>query len=323
MPISGRAVKIRGAGDVDVLSIDDHLVRDPGHGEVLVAVAAAGLNRADCLQRRGVYPAPAGSAPDVPGLEFAGTVAAIGDGVNGVRVGDRVMGIVGGGGMATHVVTHERAVVPVPQGMALDRAAAIPEVFFTAYDAMFTQAKLGIGETILVHAVASGIGTAVIQLARAVGATSIGTSRTPAKLARCTELGLDRGVAMAEGKLPDDVRADVILDMVGGNYLEQDLRAIRPRGRIVIVGLLAGATAQLNLGAVLNKRATIIGTVLRSRSLEEKAALSSEIAHRLIPLFESGSLQPVIDQVMPIADVRKAHQLMERNDTFGKLVLAW
>lgn len=323
MPTTGRAVKFRGAGDVDVISVEDSVVDDPGPGHVLVEVAAAGLNRADCIQRRGLYPAPPGSPPDIPGLEFAGTVAAIGDGVALVRPGDRVMGITGGGGMATHVLAHERTLVPVPASLSLTEAAAVPEVFFTAYDALFAQAELGVGETVLIHAVGSGVGTAAVQLARLAGVITIGTSRSPAKLERCAPLGLTRGVVAEAGKPCEDVAADVVLDMVGGTYLEHDLRAIRPRGRIVLVGLLAGASATLPLGLLLYKRISIVGTTLRARPLEEKAALAREFAARIAPRFDDGALRPVIDRVLPMTEIREAHRAMEANDTFGKIVLTW
>ncbi len=325
-----RAVTIRGSGGVDVLRLDEIDIREPGPHEVLVEVAAAGLNRADILQRRGFYPAPPGTIADVPGLEYAGRVAAVGVGVNSVATGDRVMGIVGGGAMATHVVVHERELIPVPEGMTLTDAAAVPEVFLTAYDALFEQARLALGETAVLHSVGSGVGTAAVQLANAVGVRAIGTSRTAAKLDRCAELGLAHPVLVEGGKFAARVRelsggrgADVVLDTVGGAYLAENLSALAARGRIVIVGLLGGISGNVPLGMLLAKRASIIGTVLRARPLEEKAALAQRFTAHVLPLFAAGKLAAVVDDVMPMAEVAAAHERMENNATFGKIVLSW
>jgi NADPH:quinone reductase len=329
---TARAVKIRGPGGPDVLYIGDIEVREPGPHEVLVEVAAAGLNRADTLQRRGMYPAPPGAPPDVPGLEYAGTVAAIGPGVTATRVGAHVMGIVGGGGMATHVVVHEREVVPVPHGMDLTRAAAIPEVFFTAYDALFTQGRLALGETVLVHAVGSGVGTAAAQLVYIAGARVIGTSRTRDKLDRCEELEiwLDHSVLVEDGRFSAAVLertggagVQLVLDVVGAAYLEENARALATRGRMVVLGLMGGMAGPLPLGLLLNKRLTVMGSVLRARPLEEKAALAQEFAARVVPLFEQNRLYPVIGQVLPMSEIAAAHERMEKNETFGKIVLRW
>lgn len=334
--ITARAVRIRGAGGVELLSIDDLEVRDPGPHEVLVEVAAAGLNRADVLQRRGFYPAPPGVPADVPGLEYAGTVAALGPGVSAARPGDRVMGIAGGGAMATHMVVHERELVPVPANLTLEQAAAVPEVFFTAYDALFGQAGLGLGETVLLHAVASGVGTAALQLARAAGARVIGTSRSQDKLDRLRALGLDGADAVAgvlvdaQGRFATQVRAhagergvDVILDTVGAAYLEENIQCLASRGRLVIVGLLGGASGTVPLAMLLSKRVTVTGTVLRSRPLEEKAALARRVTAHVVPLLAAGTLRPVIDEVLPMREVAAAHARMEANQTVGKLVLRW
>lgn len=327
---TARAVKIRGAGGVDVLYIADFEVREPGPYEVLVEVAAAGLNRADTLQRRGMYPAPAGAPPDVPGLEYAGTVAAAGPNVTATRIGARVMGIVGGGGMATHLVVHERELVHVPRGMELEQAAAVPEVFFTAYDALFTQGRLALGETVLVHAIGSGVGTAALQLARTAGARVIGTSRTQDKLDRCRELGLEDGVLAEGGRFSAAVLertggagAQLVIDVVGAAYLEENARALATRGRMVVLGLMGGIAGPLPLGLLLNKRLTVMGSVLRARPLEEKAALAQEFAARVVPLFEQGRLQPVVSEVLPMSEIAAAHERMEKNETFGKIVLRW
>ena len=327
--MQARAVTIQGKGDVDALHLGTIEVRAPGPGEVRVAIAAAGLNRADILQRRGFYPAPKGvAAPDVPGLEYAGTVEALGPEVDGVREGDAVMGITGGGAMASHLVVHARELIRVPQGMSLTDAAAVPEVFLTAYDALFLQARLSLGERLLVHAVGSGVGTAATQLAAHAGAHVIGTSRTEDKLQRCAPLGMAQGVLVKEGAFaealgPAKGTIEVILDGVGAAYLADNCVALAPQGRLVILGLMGGAKAEAPLGLVLAKRLTIMGTVLRSRPLEEKAALARRFEREIVPLFERGALRPIVDTVIPMTQVREAHQRMESNASFGKIVLSW
>lgn len=327
---TSRAVRIDGAGGVEVLSIVDHQVRDPGPGEVRVQVAAAGLNRADILQRRGFYPAPKGVVADVPGLEYSGTVEAVGEGVTDWQPGQRVMAIAGGGAMAEYIVAHERELIAVPDGLDLHHAAAVPEVFLTAYDALSVQGGMAMGDNVLLHSVGSGVGTAALQLALASGARPIGTSRTHAKLDRCTELGLVDAVCVTDAtfaprvaELTGGAGADIILDTVGAAYLEQNVKALAKRGRLIVVGLLGGVKGMANLGALLAKRATIVGTVLRSRSLEEKIALAQRFAKHVVPLLAAGKLRPIVDDVMPMQDVAAAHQRMESNETFGKLVLRW
>jgi len=295
----------------------------------MVQVSAAGLNRADCLQRRGLYPAPPGVPADVPGLELAGVVEAVGSEVNEWVPGDRVMGIVGGGGMAERVVTEARQLMRVPEGLSLDQAAAIPEVFLTAYDAVVLQGGLQRGESVLFHAVASGVGTAGIQLATVVGATSVGTSRTADKLARCSSLGLDHAVLVDDGKFADQVLqavpggVDVVLDTVGGAYLAQNLKVIATKGRIVVIGLMGGVKGELALGVLLGKRASIRGSVLRSRSSDEKAELTAAFSREMLGKFETGELQPIIDDVLPMTEIQTAHARMDANETLGKLVLSW
>ena len=325
-----RAVIIDGKGEAEVLRIGTLQVRDPGPGELLINVAAAGLNRADILQRRGMYPAPAGAPAQVPGLEYAGSVAQLGADVQGFAVGDRVMGIVAGGGMATQLVVHARETIRVPNGMSLTDAAAVPEVFLTAYDAMFAQAGVGLGQVVLLHAVGSGVGTAGLQLACAAGAHPIGTARTQDKLDRCKALGLADGVLVTDKKFAARVfelshgrGADVIVDTIGGAYFGENINALASGGRLIVVGLLGGAVAELSLGMLLAKRARVLGTVLRSRPLEEKAALAQRFTRDVLPLFESGALKPVVDRVLPMGDIQVAHRLMEQNENFGKLVLAW
>ncbi len=331
MPIA-RAVRIRSPGGPEVLQIDRVSVDAPGPGQILVEVVAAGLNRADLLQRRGLYPPPKGAPKDVPGLEYAGHVAAVGEGVYAFAPGDDVMGIVPGGAMATHLVVHEREAIRVPKGLALTHAAAIPEAFMTAYDALFEQARLGTGESVLIHAVGSGVGTAALALARLCGAIAVGTSRTEDKLDRCAELGLAHGILVGSPpRFAEAVRertagrgADVVLDLVGGAYLGENVDALAPLGRMAVVGLTGGASGELSLAKLLQKRLRVFGTVLRSRPLEEKAALAQRFAKQIVPFFATdGRLAPVVDAVVPMSDVQAAHARMERNETFGKIVLTW
>ena len=313
-----------------MLEIAEVPQRPPGAGEVCVAVAAAGLNRADLLQRRGLYPPPADAPADVPGLEYAGTIAAVGEDVREFSVGDRVMGLVGGGAMRTALVVHHREVMRMPEGMSFEEAAAVPEAFVTVWDALFLQADLTPGETALLHAAASGVGTAAMQLCRAAGVRTIGTARTASKLAQVKPLGLDEGVVAQDGRFADAVLAltgprgvDVVLDPVGHAYFEDNLRALAPCGRLVLLGLMGGAFGELSLAPILMKRLKILGTVLRSRPHEEKAQLTQSFARVVLPMFGRGLLRPVVDAVMPMHAIREAHARMERNDTVGKLVLTW
>lgn len=323
------AIRIREPGGPEVLELGEIEVRNPGPNEVLVEVVAAGLNRADCLQRRGFYPAPPGVAPDVPGLELAGVVEAVGESVEAWKPGDRVMGIVPGGAMSTRVVTAADELMPVPQAMSFQEAAAIPEVFVTAYDAVVLQGGLREGKSVLIHAVASGVGTAAIQLAQVLGATSIGTSRTAHKLPRCTALGLGHAILVEDGAFASNVKSvapsgvDVILDTIGAAYLEQNVQVIAKRGRIVVIGLMGGVKGDLHLGQLLAKRASIHGSVLRSRSPKEKAELTGLFTRDVLPKFSTGALRPIVDDTLPMKDVQSAHARMDQNETFGKLVLTW
>jgi NADPH:quinone reductase len=322
-----RAIAITKPGGPNVLALVERPDPEPSRGEVRVHVRATAVNRADLLQRMGAYPAPADSPPDIPGLEIAGEVAALGPGVERLAVGDRVFGIVGGGGYADAVITHERALARIPDGMSFEDAAAVPEAFITAYDAIVSQAQLATGETLLVHAAGSGVGTAAIQIGRVLGCRVIGTARTQDKLDRARELGLDVGIVPQGGSFADSVRAaasdgpHVILELVGGAYVAEDLRCVAPLGRIVLVGLMAGAKSEIELGLVLRKRARILGTVLRSRPLEEKIAAMRVFEANVVPLFARGLLRPIVDSVMPLADAARAHERMASNAGYGKIVL--
>ena len=324
-----KAIRIREPGGPEVLGVGEIDLPEPGPSQVLVEVAAAGLNRADCLQRRGFYPAPPGVPADVPGLEFSGVIESVGDAVSAWKPGDRVMGIVGGGSMATRVLTESAELMPVPNELSLEEAAAVPEVFLTAYDAIVLQGNLQAGQSVLLHAVASGVGTAGIQLASVIRATSIGTSRTADKLPRCTELGLNHAVLVEDGNFAEAVLeaasngVDVILDTIGAAYLAQNVKVIGKQGRIIVIGLMGGVKGELALGTLLAKRASIQGSVLRSRSPAEKAELTKSFTEEMLGRFATGDLKPIIDEVLPMTDVQAAHQRMDANDTFGKLVLTW
>jgi putative PIG3 family NAD(P)H quinone oxidoreductase len=324
-----RAIVIAKAGGPEVLELREVPSPEPSRGEVRVRVRATAVNRADLLQRMGVYPAPPGSPVDIPGLEIAGEVDAVGENVTEYVVGDRVFGVVGGGGYAQQLAVNARTLARMPADLSFTDAAAVPEAFVTAWDAMVGQARLGSGETVLVHAAGSGVGTAAIQIARAIGARSIGTARTADKLERARALGLDEGVLVEGGKFADEVRkrtggrgVDVVVDLVGGAYVPQDLACVATQGRIVVVGMLAGPQCDLDLGALMRKRAEIRGTMLRSRPLEEKILAARAFERHVVPLFARGALKPVVARVLPLAEAGEAHRLMQSNDMFGKVVLA-
>jgi NADPH2:quinone reductase len=306
----------------------------PVADRVRVRVHAAGLNHADILQRRGSYPAPPGYPQNIPGLEFAGEVEAIGDAVGAWKIGDRVFGIIAGGAQAELVVVPESNLARVPAQLSWDEAGAMPEVFITAHDALFTRAGLQMGDRVLVHAVASGVGTAAVQLAHAIGATVYGTSRNADKLNRMRELklGMDESVAVGDApakfveavqKWTNGAGVDVILDLVGGSYFPPSLEALSIRGRIISVGTMAGAKSEIDLGLLLRKRVTIIGTMLRGRSIEEKAEATRFFASSVLPLVSRGAIRPVIDRVYSVDEIREAHERMESNQSFGKIVLTF
>lgn len=323
-----RAIVIARPGGPEVLELRDLPDPVPSRGEVLVRVRATAVNRADLLQRIGVYPAPPDAPADVPGLEFAGEVEAIGEGVTELAPGDRVFGLAGGGTYAEKIVLHARALARIPPLLGLVEAAAVPEAFVTAFDALVGRARLLPGETVLVSAVGSGVGTAAVQLVRAMGARSIGTSRTEEKLERAVALGMDESIVAKGGtfaarvrELTDGRGVDVVLELVGGRYVAEDVACMAPRGRLVVVGLTGGAHADLDLAAVLRKRLEIHGTVLRSRPLEEKIAVTTAFARHVVPLFARGVLRPVVDRVLPLDAAAEAHRALEANVAFGKIVL--
>lgn len=325
-----KAVVISRPGGPEVLSMEERPRPEPGPGEIRVRVEASALNRADLLQRRGLYPAPPGVAADIPGIEYAGEVDAVGEGAGLWAVGNRVMGIVGGGAHAEYVVVHEREAIRIPPHLALEDAAAVPEAFLTAYDALFAQMDLKMGERVLIHAVGSGVGTAAVQLARAAGAMVIGTSRTAAKLERAGELGMEVGVDTTHDDLLEVVNqatygsgVHAVLDLVGGKLLESSLRVMAQRGRAIVVGTTGGNVAEIDLGLLLRRRIHLYGTVLRTRPLEEKIALAREFSKTVLPLLSSGRVHAVVDSVFPFTRIADAHRLLESNTTFGKVVLTW
>ncbi|MFN2601939.1 MAG: NAD(P)H-quinone oxidoreductase [Gemmatimonadaceae bacterium] len=325
-----RAIVITKPGGPEVLQGMDRPQPEPGLGQIRVRVHASALNRADIHQREGRYPAPPGWPTDIPGMEYAGEVEALGASATLWPVGARVMGIAGGGTHAEYVCVHEREAIQMPTNLSFEEAAAVPEAFLTAYDALIRQVSLSAGERLLIHAVGSGVGTAALQVALVAGAIVIGTSRTQSKLDRAKELGLQHPVNITRDDWPAQVREitsgkgiDAILDLIGGAYFASSVDLLELRGRLILVGLTAGRSAELNLGMILNKRAHIVGTVLRSRPTEEKFALAREFSERTIPLFESNRLRPVIDRVFPFSEIGAAHRYMESNSNFGKIVLRW
>ena len=324
--VSMRAVVIEEYGGPEVLRVTDVPDPVPGPDEILVRVAHTAVNRADILQRTGGYPDPQRRADEIPGLEYAGTVEAIGERVSLWSIGDRVMGIEAGACYAELVTTHERQALPIPDGVEPADAAAIPEVFLTAWDALVVQGGLASGRWALVHAGASGVGTAAIQIAGAIGARIAVTCSAP-KMEACRELGADLVLERSPADWSTTLRSalpggvDTILDVVGGDEVNRNLSVIRPQGTIVQVGLLGGGQTSVNLGLVLVKRVHWIGTTLRSRPIEQKAALSQRFIAEMIPRFTDGSLHPVIDARFPLDEIADAHRHMEADANIGKILI--
>jgi NADPH:quinone reductase len=329
-----RAAVITAPGGPDVLHIENRPVPSLGQPEanVLVRVVGSALNRADLIQRAGRYPAPPGASPDIPGLEFAGEVAAVADGVTIWRPGDRVFGLVPGGAHAEFLATHADTLARVPGSLDLHTAGALPEACITAHDAL-RQARFAPGERVLIHAVGSGVGLAAVQLVRALGGIPYGTARSAAKLGQAESLGLELGVVperTPEG-LPRFADAlltatggrgvDVVLDLVGGPYVAESVRSMAHRGRLVLIGLLAGRDTPLDLSRVLSRRLQITGTVLRARALDERIAFTQAFVQEVVPLLADGRVRAVIERSFALDDIAEAHALLEGNDTTGKLAL--
>jgi putative PIG3 family NAD(P)H quinone oxidoreductase len=321
-----RAVVLRSHGGPEVLTIEEVADPIPGSDEIVVDVEHTAINRADVLQRMGLYPDPRNREIEIPGLEYSGVVSAVGSEVTQWSIGDRVMGIEAGGCYAEKIVTHGRQALPVPSSVASKDAAAVAEVFLTAWDALVVQGGLTSGRWALVHAGASGVGTAAIQIAKAIGAR-IAVTCSAGKANACRELGadivLERSPSDWLGTLRDQVPSgvDVILDVIGGEEADRNLKAVRTDGVIIQVGLMGGASATVNLGLILSKRITWIGTTLRARPLERKLALCQRFIDEVIPLFESGDLRPVIDSRFPFEEIADAHMHIESNANVGKILI--
>lgn len=325
-----KAVVITRFGGPEVLEIEDVPKPQPEPEEILVHVRSTALNRADLLQRQGRYAAPPGAAQNIPGLEFAGEVAELGANAYRWQIGNRVMGIIGGGAHAEFVTTHQDAVCAVPSNLDWPAAGAIPEVFITAHDAL-QQAGFKAGENVLIHAVGSGVGLSATQLVKALGGRAFGTSRTPDKIERAKPFGLESGYTVPEPSALAGLSAfaksvtgggfDVVLDLTGGPYFAASLEAMALRGRLILIGGVAGGKTDVDLYQILGKRLHIIGTVLRARSLAEKISITALFAQEVMPLLAQQTIQPVIDSVFSLDHIQEAHRRLESNETFGKVVL--
>ncbi|MGF1562853.1 MAG: NAD(P)H-quinone oxidoreductase [Geminicoccaceae bacterium] len=323
-----RAIIMDGFGGSEVLQLGACALPEPSADEVRIKVAATSVNRADLAQREGHYPPPPGES-DILGLEVAGVIEALGTGVTGWRVGDRVMSLVGGGGYADYAVAPASTLMAVPAGMPLLEAAGISEVFLTAYLNIFQEAALKQGDSVLIHGGASGVGTAGIQLVKALGGgLCLVTVGSADKAEACTALGADLAIRYKDDDFVAAVQAatdkrgvDVILDHIGGAYLAKNIDCLATYGRLVIIGLLGGAKAELPIGKLMIKRQRVIGSVLRARPVAEKARLTADFSANVLPLFDAGRLKPVIHTVMPLDDVRAAHDLVEANANIGKVIL--
>jgi NADPH:quinone reductase len=321
------AIEISRPGDPEVLVPVERPRPEPGAGEVLIKVAAAGVNRPDVFQRRGRYPPPPG-ASDIPGLEVAGTIERLGDGVHEFAVGDAVCALVAGGGYAEYCAAPAPQCLPLPRGLDLVAAAAIPETFFTVWTNVFERGRLQSNETLLVHGGSSGIGTTAIQLARARGSRVFATAGSPAKCAACERLGAERAinyrdedfVAVVRG-LSGGAGVDVVLDMVGGDYFARNIDALALEGRLVEIATLQGVKAELNIQTIMQRRLTITGSTLRARPIADKAAIAQAVHTHVWPLLESGAVKPIVHATFPLRAAAEAHRLMESSAHIGKLVL--
>jgi NADPH:quinone reductase len=324
-----KAVILTGTGGPEVLTVGEVPRPEVKPGHIRVRVRAAGLNRADLLQRRGHYPAPPGWPADIPGLEYAGEVEAA-RGTTRWKVGDRVMGLVGGGAQAEMVTVHADEALAVPYGLSFAEAAAIPEVFLTAWDALVARGKLKAGERVLIHAVGSGVGTAAAQIAGHLGATVLGTSRSAEKLTRALVYGLDIGIDTSRTPFREALSepVHVVLDSIGGPAFTDNLAVLAPQGRLVMLGYLGGSRATAELGPIVRNRLEVIGTAMRVRTPEERKVLIAEFAERMLPLFDrrieqAAPLRPVLQATYPMERIADAHRLLESNETFGKVVVEW
>lgn len=327
LPDAMIAIAIQGKGDPEVLVAEHQALPVPGEGQVLIKVAAAGVNRPDVLQRKGLYPAPKGHSA-LPGLEVAGTIAALGAGVSQFKLGDPVMALLNGGGYAQYAVAEEAATLPIPEGVSMIEAAAVPETFFTVWHNVFERGALKSGEWFLVHGGTSGIGVTAIQLARAFGAKVIATAGSRQKCEACLALGAHRAVDYAEEDFVEAVKAetdgrgvDVILDMVGGDYVERNIRSLADDGRLVNIGYQAGSKVTVDMMRVMLKRLTLTGSTLRIRPTAIKGEIAHAVAQHALPLVANGKVKIVIDSTFPLARAAEAHARMETSQHIGKIVL--
>ena len=322
-----KAIIRTGDGGPEVLQLADVPSPEQTETQLLVDVKATALNRADLLQRQGAYPPPPGES-EILGLEIAGTVSAIGSAVQGFSENDRVFGLVGGGGYAEQAVIDYRMAMVIPNHWRFEEAAAVPEVFFTANENIFTLGRLTAGETILIHAGGSGVGTAAIQIAKHAGARVFVTAGTPEKIDKCFTLGATTGINYKQSdfvaeieKLTDGEGVDVVLDFIGAPYLSRNIQILKVKGRLLQVGLMGGATTDIDLGVIMRRRLQMIGSVMRPQSLDEKIAITQRFVERWLPELKNGTLRPVIDKVFPLAQACEAHEYMEANRNFGKIIL--
>ena len=327
-PSTMRAIEITEPGGPEVLRIGERPVPEPGDGEVLIKVAAAGVNRPDVMQRTGMYPPPPG-ASDIPGLEIAGTVAALGADAGGVQEGDLVCALVAGGGYADYCVAPASLCLPIPDALSAAQAAAIPETFFTVWTNVFDRGRLASGESLLVHGGSSGIGTTAIQLAKAFGATVYVTAGSDEKCNACTELGADAAInyrgedfVTRISELTNERGVDVILDMIGGDYLPRNLKSLAVEGRIVQIALQGGPKVQMNLLPIMLKRLTLTGSTLRPRTVAQKAMIAHSLREKVWPLLEAEKVRPIIHATFPLAEASEAHRMMESSQHIGKIVLS-
>ena len=328
LPDTMQAIEITEPGEADVLVPGTRPVPQPAAGEVLVRVAAAGVNRPDVAQRKGVYPPPPG-ASDIPGLEISGEVVALGDGVTEFAIGDAVCALVAGGGYAEYCAAPVPQTLPVPAGMDMAAAAGLPETFFTVWSNIFDRARFAPGEAVLIHGGSSGIGTTAIQLCKAFGASAVFTTVGSAeKAAFCETLGATRAIDYRQQDFVEEIRAltdkagvDVILDMIGGEYLNRNVSCMKPDGRLVQIALMGGAKGELNLGRVMMNRLTVTGSTLRARSVAFKGEIAAALREKVWPLLEAGDIAPVIHRTFPLAEAAAAHALMEESSHIGKIIL--
>jgi NADPH2:quinone reductase len=329
VPSEMRAVEIASPGGPEQLRIAVRPVPKPGTQEVLIRVTAAGVNRPDVMQRQGRYPPPAG-ASDIPGMEAAGEIVSLGAGVTGLAVGDQVTSLLSGGGYAEFAVAAAPLCLPVPKGLSLAEAAAVPETFFTVWDNLFTRGRCKSGDAVLIHGGTSGIGTTAIQLAKTLGARVYATAGSDDKARACERLGAVRGINYRTEDFVEVVLAatggkgaDVILDMIGGDYFDRNLKVAANEGRLVIIAMQGGARAEIKLNVLLTKRLTVAGSTLRARTVEEKAAVAGAVHTNVWPLLSSGRVRPIIHATFPLAEAAAAHQLMESSNHIGKIVLTF